>query len=262
MTTSPGFEAVAALAAREPKRVAVFSDLDGTLSHLISDPDAVTPVPGAVDAMTELADAMGHVAVVSGRPVSFLSRFFEPPVELSGLYGIEHRNGTGLSVLPTAVEWVPVISEVAADCERRFGPKAVENKTYSLTVHYRGQPPERAVEIERWADEVADQRGLHARPAKMSIELHPPISRNKGDAIEDMLGEIDAAVYFGDDVGDRSAFERLAEVHADGALETFAAVLVQGVETPEVLQEVTTDVISTPEEVVAMLEQLNESTTT
>ncbi len=261
MATASGFEAVVASAEEDPTRVAVFSDLDGTLSHIISNPDAVRPVPGAVDAMNNLAHTVGQVAIVSGRPVSFLDRFFEPPVELSGLYGIEHRNGDGLRVDPTAVEWMPTIAEVAAVGERRFGGSAVENKTYSLTVHYRGESEARGTEIERWCTEIADERGLHARPAKMSIELHPPISRNKGDAIADMLEGIDAAVYFGDDVGDRSAFERLAEVHAGGQLGAFAAVLIQGAETPRNLQEVTTDMVSTPEEAVSMLERLNVSAT-
>lgn len=256
MASSTGFEAVLAAADHEPTRLAVFSDLDGTLSHIISDPDAVTPVPGAVDALTGLAASVGHVAVVSGRPVSFLERFFAPPVELSGLYGIEHRDEHGHSVDPTAVKWMPVISEVAADCASRFGPTVVEDKTYSLTIHYRTESAERGAEIERWCREVADERGLHARSAKMSVEMHPPISRNKGDAIADMLDEVDAAIYLGDDVGDRSAFERLAQVHVDGNLETFAAVLIQGPETPAALRDVTTDVISTPEEAVAMLESI------
>ena len=249
-----------AAAATVPGKVGVFSDLDGTLSHIVANPDTVTPVDGAVDHMTRLADACGRVAVVSGRPISFLERFFEPPVELSGLYGIEHRTGDLRTVDPVAVEWMPVIAAIAADGAERFGASAVEDKTYSLTVHYRGATPERAAEVEAWSDQVAIAQGLHARSAKMSVEIHPPIERNKGDAIADMLDGLSAAVYFGDDVGDRSAFERLTTAREGGSLQASASVLVNGVETPDELIDAVTDVVTTPEEAVAMLDQVLRAT--
>lgn len=158
-----------------------------------------------------------------------------------------------------ATEWMPVISAVARDAEARFGTAAVEDKTYSLTVHYRTASPERAAEVETWAENIAEQKSLHARSAKMSVEIHPPIDRHKGDAIGDMLSGLDAAVYFGDDIGDRSAFERLIAAQEDGTLVASAAVLVNGAETPQELIETVTDVVSKPEEVVEMLEQLLEA---
>lgn len=244
------------MASTTPGALGVFSDFDGTLSHIITDRDAVRPVEGVVESLCSLADVCGAAAVVSGRPVSFLDQFFSPPVELSGLYGIEHRSASGLVVDPTAMEWMPIITEIAADAEQRFGPEAVEDKTYSLTVHYRGASSERAAEIEAWAEEVATAQGLHPRSAKMSVEMHPPISRDKGDAVADMLSGLSAAIYFGDDVGDRSAFLRLASAHAEGALDAVASVLVKGPETPENLTGDVTDVVATPEAATAMLETL------
>lgn len=188
--------------------------------------------------------------------MSFLERFFESDVELSGLYGIEHRVGTVQTVDPTALEWTPVLAGVSADAAERFGIASVEDKTYSLTVHYRGATPERAAEVEAWAENIAADHGLHARSAKMSVEIHPPIDRDKGDAIGDMLDGLSAAVYFGDDVGDRSGFERLTAAHQSGELTAVASVLVNGAETPQELIDVVTTVVATPEEAVGLLGQL------
>ncbi len=227
------------------------------MSHIIADPEAVQPVDGAVEALSNLAHSSGRVAVVSGRPVSFLEQFFDAPLELSGLYGIEHRKDGEQTVDSTAVEWMPVISSVATDAAEQFGASAVEDKTYSLTVHYRGATPERAADVESWAAQVAADKGLHARSAKMSVEIHPPIERDKGDAIGDMLKGLSAAVYFGDDVGDRSGFERLLAAQQDGSLVATAAVLVNGAETPKELIDIVSDVVATPEDVVALLTELS-----
>ena len=254
-----GFDSVLETASARPLSVGVFSDFDGTLSELIEVPAEVLPVAGAVEAIDCLATLCGTVAIVSGRPVSFLGEFFSPLVELSGLYGIEHRSGSKLEIDEAAVEWLPVIEAVAVDGASRFGESVVENKTYSLTVHYRTETADTAAAIESWAEETGGRHGLHVGRAKMSVELHPPISRDKGDAIGDMLDGISVAVYFGDDRGDRSGFERLLTARREGALACAATVLVRGAETPAELCESATDIVATPHDVVAMLEQLSAS---
>ena len=123
-------------------------------------------------------------------------------------------------------------------------------------MHYRTETAETAAAIEMWANEMAGTHGLRIARAKMSVELHPPIERDKGDVIEDMLEGLSAAIYFGDDRGDRPGFDRLLAARRDGTLAAVATVLVEGAETPVELAEVATDVVATPHEVVAMLKQL------
>ncbi len=191
--------------------------------------------------------------------MSFLGRFFGGPVELSGLYGIEHQRGDGLSIHPEAVGWLPVIEAVNNDAVERFGAAVAENKGYSLTVHYREVEQDTADEIMAWSERVSEEHGLHARSAKKSVELHPPISRNKGDAIADMLEGLSAAVYFGDDFGDRSGFERVLAAHGSGRLDVVATVLVNGAETPPELASVATDTVGSPGDVVALLNELSKA---
>src|SRR5207237_8443168 len=53
-------------------RAAVLVDFDGTLSPIVEDPAAARPLPGAGEALAELARRYARVAVGSGRPGSFL----------------------------------------------------------------------------------------------------------------------------------------------------------------------------------------------
>ncbi|MFT7474040.1 MAG: trehalose 6-phosphate phosphatase [Verrucomicrobiales bacterium] len=245
-----------------PGDVGLFSDLDGTLSEIVDDPDAVVPVPSAAECLGALAGHLGTVAIVSGRPVSFLERFFAPPIVLSGLYGLEHRAGNRLLIDPTAVEWQHVMSRAADRAREEFGLEGVEDKRYSITVHYRGMTNDFTQRVTSWARSIADETGLDARPAKMSVELHPPTSRSKGDAVEDMARPLRSAIYLGDDVGDLPAFERLEQLHASGVLDSYAVVLVAGDETPPELRAHATDVVSSPSDVAAILHKLLEAAST
>ena len=245
--------------ASDPSRVGLFSDLDGTLADIIDDPDAVVPIDGVTERMAQLADQLGIVAVVSGRPVSFLERFFSPPIELSGLYGLEHRAAGRLLVDSVALEWLPVMSLTADRARERFGSESVEDKRYSLTIHYRGATEARGAEIVDWVERVASETGLDSGVAKMSVELHPPTERSKGDAVHDMLGGIDVAVYLGDDVGDIPAFERLEKLSSAGVLRAYAIVLVESAETAPVLREFATDSVTSPSGIVDVLDELVEA---
>ena len=240
----------------DPARVAIFSDFDGTLSHIVDDPDTVVPVEGTAHCLTELANTVGSVAIISGRPVSFLERFFAGPIELSGLYGLEHRTGDRLLVDPTALEWLPTMSAAADNARSAFGAEAVEDKRYSMTVHYRGAEQDFIEAVADWAELTAAETGLDARSAKMSVELHPPSSRSKGDAVEGLLDGARAAVYLGDDVGDLPAFRRLAELYESGSLETYGVVLVASDETPLELHEHATTVVQSPSEALDVLRSL------
>ncbi len=251
---------VYAAVANDPGRCALFTDLDGTLSDIIDDPALVEPIAGAGDALAGLASVLGTVAVVSGRPVAFLERFFSAPIELSGLYGLEHRTGDRLLIDSAALEWLPVMSQTADEARELFGIESVEDKRYSLTVHYRRSADD-ATRIEQWTRDTASRTGLDARSAKMSVELHPPSSRSKGDVVGDLLVGMRTAMYIGDDVGDLPAFAKLKHAAESGQVDSYAAVLVANHETVPEMHELATDVVDTPEDVLRILNTIAEAAT-
>ncbi len=210
----------------------VFTDFDGTLSEIVDEPSQAAPLAGVAEALGQLADRFGRVAVLSGRPVDFLVPWFPPQVLLSGLYGLELViNGQRLDH-PLGGVWREVVDDVVTQSQAR-GPEGmrVEPKGLSLTLHYRGRP-ERRADVARWAEQQAARSGLHLRPARQSYELHPPIDVDKGTSLLELADDLSAACFLGDDLGDLPAFDALDQLGARGV-----STLRVGVRSAEVAPE-------------------------
>lgn len=238
----------------------LFCDFDGTMSEIVDDPGSAVPVDGAVEALVGLADHLARVGVLSGRPLAFLDGFFPPKLFLAGLYGLECLDDGVRRDHPQAGAWREVIEDMAA-CAAAKGPDGmrVEPKGLSITLHYR-EHPDRAAAVQRWADEQAARSGLVARPARMSVELHPPIDADKGTALAAAAEGLRAVAFIGDDVGDLSAFDALDELAAAGVATAKVAVASQ-----EVAHELTDRadlVLDGPSDVVQLLRLLDRAAST
>ncbi len=249
-------EAAAALAPlrREPQRTAVLTDFDGSLAEIVRDPAQARPVPGAADVLGRLAGRYGRVAVISGRPVSFLTPLLPPTVVLSGLYGLETvRNGL-YEVREGLEGWREAVAK-ATEASQTRGPggMAVEPKGLSLTLHYRGEPGTRDA-VEAWARSLATEHGLHVRAARMSVELHPPVDLDKGTAVREQVGDLASACFVGDDLGDLPAFAALDALRAEGR--TVVKVGVHSTEAPPALLEQADCVVDGPVAALAALASL------
>jgi trehalose 6-phosphate phosphatase len=168
------------------------------------------------DVLTRLRATLGVVAIVSGRPVDFLQSHLPAGLELHGLYGLESVVDGAPSHHPAGAAWPAVVDEVVADA-RASGPDGmdVEHKGLSLTLHFRRRP-EVADAVATWADGAAERSGLLVRPAKMSLELHPPVSVDKGSVVESRAEGCTAVAYVGDDEGDLPAFAALDRLARGG----------------------------------------------
>lgn len=237
-----------------PARAGLFLDFDGVLADIAPTPEGAVPRPGITDLLVELRHRLGRLAVVSGRPVDYLAPLLPVEIDLVGLYGLESRvDGVG-AVIPEAEAWRPIIDELTADANSRFGPAVVEAKGLSLTVHYRTDE-HLAQPMKDWAVEVARRTGAEARAAKRSFEVHPPVERNKGTAVVELGLGLDVVAYAGDDLGDLPAFDGLDHLAALGA--TTLRVAVASVEAPPALLSRADHVVDGPTGAQQMLERLS-----
>lgn len=236
------------------------TDFDGTLSPIIDDPAGAKPLAGAVDALHALAGRYRRVAVVSGRPVSFLRDRLEidrrPPSALfvSGLYGIEWIEEGVERAHHSAVAYRDVVAGVAdrAQAEAPAGV-LVERKGLSVTLHVRTAHDEVAW-ARTWSSDAARATGLVVHGGRMSFELRPPVALDKGTVVDGIIAGSAAACFLGDDLGDLPAFDALDRFGSAGG----HAVRI-GVRSPEAPPELLARadlVVDGPEGALAVLEIL------
>ena len=265
--------------------MALLTDFDGTLSPIVADPEAARPLPEARQLLFSLAERLGIVGVVSGRPVSFLVDRLgvgrEPAgpgragpgragpereggaagpraLRLAGLYGLEQVGSDGvIRTSPEAERWRPVLDEVA-DAARANGPPGlvVEHKGLAVTLHWRHAPRVGP----RWAAGFLEDRvqptGLVAVGGRKSVELLPPAVGDKGTVVLAWATGCSAAAYLGDDRGDLPAFRALDQLARSGT--TVRKVAVAGPDVPDELTSAADLVVRGPEGAVALLSALSD----
>jgi trehalose 6-phosphate phosphatase len=245
-----------------PDATVVVTDFDGTLSPIVDDPASARPLPGVVDVLHDLARRYHRVAVVSGRPVSFLRDRLEldtrprSPLFVSGLYGLEWLEDGELRVHETAEPFRSRIDEVAGRAESAAPAGVhVERKGLSVTVHVRNAP-EHDGWARDWTEGAATEHGLALHPAKRSYELRPPIALDKGTVVDGLVAGAGAACFLGDDLGDLPAFDALDRLSSTTAGAATVRVGVRSPEAPEGLLDRADVVVDGPEGALAFLRSL------
>jgi trehalose 6-phosphate phosphatase len=236
----------------------VFLDFDGTLAPIVAIPAQARPLPGSGPVLARLAARYGRVAVISGRPVAFLSEqvgAFASGVDLIGLYGLERMaGGRPIPPDPEVARWQSVIAAAThrAEATAPVGAR-VESKGLAVTLHFRAAP-----EAETWAAAVAQSEaarsGLEAQPGKMSWELRPPVPTDKGTVVAELANGLAAVCFAGDDNGDLPAFAILRRLAAAGV--ATLAVAVAGPETPAAVLSAADVAVDGPPALLALLERL------
>jgi trehalose 6-phosphate phosphatase len=250
---------------REPSRVALLTDFDGTLSPIVADPQAARPLPEAIPLLSALAERLAVVGVVSGRPLSFIAERLgvsldrpgsgaaSPGLRLAGLYGLEQVGSDGaVHTSPEARRWRPVLDQLA-NAARAEGPQGlvVEHKGLAVTLHWRQAPGVGEPWAARFVEDRVRESGLVAVGGRMSVELLPPTVGDKGTVVLAWARGCAAAAYLGDDRGDLPAFGALDELARSGT--TVRKVAVAGPDVPAALTGAADVVVRGPEGALALL---------
>ncbi len=242
----------------DPAKSAVLTDFDGTLAPIVPDPETAAPLPEAPAVLAALAERFQAVAVVSGRPVSFLAERLAaagPRVRLFGVYGLEWIEDGALKTAPDVEPWREPAAQVVAAARAEFAGTTVgvEDKRVSVTVHWR-QAPGLGERVDDFARRWSARTGLVVVPGRMAREFRPPVGADKGTVVERVARGCVAACFAGDDAGDLAAFAALDRLAAAGT--AAVRVAVTDVESPPELAAAADVVVTGPSEAVGLLGRL------
>ena len=107
---------------------AILLDFDGTLAPIVPRPEDAAPLPAAAATLASLAKRARVVAVITGRPASFVHRVLPvPALEVIGVYGAE-------AAPPLDDGVIRAVTAAAA----AVPGATVEDKRVSVAVHVRG----------------------------------------------------------------------------------------------------------------------------
>jgi trehalose 6-phosphate phosphatase len=212
-----------------------------------------------VELLGPLADRYAALALISGRPATYLaSHAAAPGVRYLGMYGLEEIVEGRVQVDRRLEAARPAVAaaarELAGDPAVTACGAHLEDKRYAVAVHTR-----RVADPDRWADpidqaaaRVAAGHDLEVVPGRMVWELRPRVRGDKGDAVRRVAAESGARrlVVVGDDRGDLPAFAVAAE-GGEGL-----RVAVRSAEAPAELLAAADLTVDGPEGVREFLEHL------
>lgn len=180
-------------------------DYDGTLAPIVPDFSRADMKPQTRELLRRLSE-LYPIAVVSGRAQQDVSRLVEE-LGVTIVLG-NHGDEWGASSHSAATEqrvagWRALLEEALSP----FAGVIVEDKRFSLTVHYR--LAERRSQAMSVLGALASQlESARILGGKEAVNIVPLDAENKGTAVQRIrrMCHCDAAVYVGDDVTDEDVF--------------------------------------------------------
>ena len=201
---------------------AVLLDVDGTILDLAPTPLEVIVPPELTVALERLSKRTGGaLAFVSGRPLAELDLFFQP-LKLPTIagHGAELRLNDGTVARANVFLDPQLKADLASIADDKPGV-VVEDKNYSVAIHYR-QAPHLGHAVR---DEVSavcarfPSTAIEILPGKSVVEVKQP-SFNKGTAVRELMQHAPfkgrRPIFIGDDVTDEAAFAVLPEFDGVG----------------------------------------------
>lgn len=208
--------------ALEPRNVALFIDLDGTLIDIALAPQDAAAPPELVPLLERLSQRLeGGLAILTGRQLSDVDRILAPlRSAAAGVHGAEMR----LEPNGEVQYFAKALDASVVEATRQIGSLdpgiLIEPKGLSISVHFR-LAPEAAenvrIALEQIVSHAADN--LVLCPGRMVIELVPR-HISKGAALERLMsvapfrGRI--PLMIGDDISDITAIDAACRLGGRG----------------------------------------------
>ncbi len=210
-------------ACRSASHILFLSDYDGTLTPIVSRPEEALLSPQMKDRLIDLAGIPGvSVGIISGRGLDEVKSMVGiEEIYYAGNHGLEIEGPELDYVNPEALKSVSVIAGLTQRFSELFRSTEgviIQNKKFSMSVHYRLVKPEDvemvATTVRETVQPYIDNGSIRLFPGKKVWEIRPPIDWDKGKAVESirrlvsekLLKSDILTVFLGDDTTDEDGF--------------------------------------------------------
>ncbi|MDQ9170501.1 trehalose-phosphatase [Oxalobacteraceae bacterium R-40] len=186
-------------------------DFDGTLAPLVTQPERAYAPKNIISRLAELSN-YAKIAIITGRSVADVSdRLGFHPDYLVGNHGLEGMPGwqeNAAEYREMCRQWLDTLRQKLPE-HAEIDPNIwMEDKTYSLSIHYRMARDRVGAEQHLLAllPELLPSARIMA--GKCVLNLLPPDAGGKGNAMAALLtaSQASGALYVGDDVTDEDVF--------------------------------------------------------
>jgi len=200
---------------RDLTHIAILLDVDGTILDIAPTPASVAVPTSLQRALSAVSERVGGaLALVSGRPVPDLDRMFAPlRLPAIGGHGAELRLNGGpvqCRAEPLDAELRDELTAIAA----RHAGVFVEDKGYSIALHYRNAPGHGLSVVHEVKHACAACGGVELLSGKAVIEVKAK-GFDKGIAVRELMAHPPfrgrAPIFIGDDRTDEAAFAVMPE---------------------------------------------------
>ncbi len=196
----------------------ILLDYDGTLVGFTSIPQRARPDQSLKDLLTTMGEnPQNTLAIVSGRDRQTLEKWLgDLPLHLVASHGlwVKNYNEDWKSTVMLTHDWKPVVYEVMQMYSDRMPGSIIEEKDYSIALHYRKCDPdmvaEKMGEIKEALLTLVHAMSLGVLEGNKVLEVKD-VRVNKGLAVAHLMREnsYDFILAAGDDVTDEDLFDAL-----------------------------------------------------
>jgi trehalose 6-phosphate phosphatase len=200
----------------------VFLDYDGTLTPIRRTPAAAMLTRETKNILQQLTRLPGlQVAIITGRSMADIRKHVRVEnIGFAANHGFQiYKNGKQW-IHPQAAPYIKILSQLHAVLRKTLAgyPKVIlENKIFTLSIHYRNVAPEVVRPLKSLAIKTvaAFDPNLQITRGKKVLEVRPHIDWGKGKAVlkmfrTRMVFRRREALYIGDDTTDEDVFRELA----------------------------------------------------
>lgn len=183
-------------------------DFDGTLAPIQDDPSKVSIMPDCEQYLKRLA-LVRPVAIITGRSVDDVKKYLNfTPKYIFGNHGTEgsHTDSELQTIKEIIQNYKTLILKDFQDEFQKLGI-TLEDKTYSLSLHYRNSPSPQTAESFIFS-RLSYFSQARVTTGKMVFNIVPENGTSKGEAFLKLLNEENTSFgfYIGDDDTDEDVF--------------------------------------------------------